>query len=98
MPSSSPEKYTPIQGDAGMNASRKRSYQILAEGTITRIEDERLSSWIFQSLEHGKTLLTGPQIDSSGLYGILSALRDSGIVLLGIREVKPPHRTGGDRK
>ncbi|WP_319477833.1 hypothetical protein [Marispirochaeta aestuarii] len=81
-----------------MNANRKRSYQILAEGTITRIEDERLSSWKFQSLEDGKTLMTGPQIDSSGLYGILSALRDSGIVLLGIKELRESHRSEGDKK
>jgi hypothetical protein len=81
-----------------MNANRKRSYQILAEGTITRIEDERLSAWNFQALGDGKTLMTGPQVDSSALYGILSALRDSGIVLLGIKEVKPTNRSEGDRR
>ncbi|WP_319562565.1 hypothetical protein [Marispirochaeta sp.] len=71
-----------------MIAYRKRLYQILVEGNISRIDDERLSGWQLKSLQDGNTLMTGPGIDSSALYGILAALRDNGIILLGIREVQ----------
>jgi hypothetical protein len=39
--------------------------------------------------EDGNTLLTGPVLDQSALYGLLKKVRDLGMPLLSVNQVKP---------
>jgi hypothetical protein len=40
--------------------------------------------------ENGDTLLTGPIVDQSALYGLLRRVRDVGLPLLSITQITPP--------
>ena len=58
--------------------------QIRVKGQI----DERWSEWLDGlTITHteGETLLTGPILDQSALYGLMSKLRDLGLSLAAVR-------------
>lgn len=53
--------------------------------------DNHWSEW-FECLtisytEHNETILTGPIIDQSALYGILNRLRDLGLPLVSVNQI-----------
>ena len=39
--------------------------------------------------DHGETLLTGPVVDQAALHGVLSKVRDLGVLLLSVSCVEP---------
>lgn len=59
--------------------------QIRVKGQI----DERWSEWLdgltITHTGEGETLLTGPILDQSALYGLMSKLRDLGLPLAAVR-------------
>jgi hypothetical protein len=59
--------------------------QIRVKGQI----DERWSEWLdgltITHTGEGETLLTGPILDQSALYGLMSKLRDLGLSLAAVR-------------
>ena len=61
-------------------------YEIRVKGHI----GDSWSSW-FEGMtirheESGETLLSGPLVDASALYGVLMKLRDLGLPLVGVRQ------------
>lgn len=70
-------------------------YQICIKGHL----DERWALWFddltihrtFNAQEEPITLITGPIIDQSALYGTLNRLRDMGVVLISIQPVERGH-------
>jgi hypothetical protein len=68
-------------------------YEIVVKGKL----DTRWTRW-FADLQviyqpNGNSLLTGPIADQSSLYGVISRLRDLGIVLISVQRMID----GGDR-
>jgi hypothetical protein len=64
-------------------------YQIRLKGHLGR----QWTAW-FEGLtltleENGETLLTGPVVDQAALYGLLRKVRDLGLPLLAVTQVKP---------
>ena len=62
-------------------------YEIVVKGKL----DSRWSRW-FADLQiipqpDGNTLLTGPIADQAALYGVISRMRDLGMVLIGVQRV-----------
>jgi hypothetical protein len=54
--------------------------------------DERWSEWLegltITHTEEGETLLAGPVLDQSALYGLIARLRDLGLPLLSVNPGK----------
>ncbi len=63
-------------------------YEIRFRGHL----DERRARWFedltMTRLPDGDTLLTGPVADQSALHGILSRIRDLGLELVSVQQVK----------
>ncbi len=79
-------------------ASQPMRYQIRLEGHL----DHHWTAW-FEGLtitleENGDTLLTGPVVDQSALYGLLRKVRDVGMLLISVNRVKPDQGDTPDRK
>ena len=70
------------------------SYEIILQGEL----DESWSSWLdgmTVQLEKDKggravSILTGTAMDQSALYGLLSRIRDTGLLLLSVRRLNDP--------
>ena len=64
-----------------------RHYEIRLEGHLP----ERWSGW-FEGLsitwEGGETLLTGPVADQAALYGLLRKVRDTGLTLVAVNQIR----------
>lgn len=62
-------------------------YEIRVEGCLP----ERWSDW-FEGLsctrKGGETLLTGPVADQAALYGLLRRVRDTGLTLIAVNQVR----------
>lgn len=74
--------------DRGM-ANQPMVYQIRLEGHL----GDQWTLW-FEGLtitreEHGETVLTGPVADQAALYGLLRKVRDLGMPLLAVYQLKP---------
>jgi hypothetical protein len=66
---------------------RPTVYEIVVKGKL----DLRWSRW-FADLQiipqpNGNTLLTGPITDQAALYGVISRMRDLGVVLISVHRV-----------
>ena len=71
----------------GREFDKPAIYEIRVRGKL----DERWSRW-FADLQiipqpDGHTLLTGPIADQAALYGLISRMRDLGLVLISVRRV-----------
>ena len=90
MPNTSDPKTEPVQPVV---------YQIQIEGHL----GPQWTDW-FQGLtvtlaENGETLLSGPMVDQSALYGLLKKLRDLGLPLVSVNRLKPvPAETAEDNE
>ena len=65
-----------------------RIYRIVVEGML----DENWSDW-FGGLTvipqiNGKTWLTGPVVDQAALHGLLDRIRDVGLELLSVEQIR----------
>jgi len=72
-----------------IDPSQPMIYQIRIEGHL----DVQWTNW-FSGLsvsleENGDTLLTGPVIDQSSLFGLLKKVRDLGLPLVSLNRVEP---------
>jgi len=71
----------------GREYDKPAVYEIVVKGKL----DSRWSRW-FADLQiilqpDGNSLLTGPITDQSALYGVISRLRDLGLVLISVHRV-----------
>ena len=68
-------------------------YQIRLKGYL----DSQWSDWfdglVITPEEDGNTLLTGPVVDQAALFGILKKVRDLGLTLISIVQVKKNQKT-----
>lgn len=72
---------------SGREYDRPAVYEILVKGVL----DSRWSLWFagMQTIPqpNGNTLLTGPIADQAALYGVISRMRDLGMVLISVQRV-----------
>ena len=70
-----------------MNARPESSYEVRVRGHL----DVRWAGWLCDlEVRHhpdGTTTLTGPIADQAQLHGVLTQLRDIGVVLISVREL-----------
>ena len=71
----------------GREYDKQAVYEIVVKGVL----DSRWSRW-FADLQiipqpDGNSLLTGPIADQSALYGMISLMRDLGIVLISVQRM-----------
>lgn len=72
----------------GREYDRPAVYEIVVKGKL----DSRWSHW-FTDLQvipqpDGNSLITGPIADQAALYGVISRLRDLGLVLVSVHRVR----------
>ena len=72
----------------GREYDKPAVYEIVVKGKL----DSRWTRW-FTDLQiipqpDGNSLLTGPIADQSALYGVISRLRDLGLVLVSVHRVR----------
>ena len=72
----------------GREYDKPAVYEIVVKGKL----DSRWTRW-FADLQvipqpNGNSLLTGPIADQSALYGVISRLRDLGLVLVSVHRVR----------
>jgi hypothetical protein len=77
--------------------SKAHYYEIRLKGHL----EARWANW-FDGLaitleEDGNTLLSGPVVDQSALYGLLKKVRDAGLPLLSVNSVERDTRETGER-
>jgi len=82
----------------GREYDKPAVYEILVKGKL----DTRWSRWfadlqIISQLD-GNSLLTGPVADQTALYGVISRLRDLGLVLISVRRVRNEQVTNKKKK
>ena len=69
-------------------------YEIRIKGHL----DDQWTDWFgglsIRLEENGSTLLSGPVVDQSALYGLLKKVRDLGMVLVSVNPVKPGQGEG----
>lgn len=71
-------------------------YQIRIKGHIGQEWTDWLGGLSISRQANGDTLLTGPLIDQSALYGVLRSVRDLGMPLLELLRLEP-EPAGGER-
>jgi hypothetical protein len=69
--------------------SQPMVYQIRIKGHLGRQWTDWFEGLTITLEEDGDTLLTGPVIDQSALYGLLKKVRDLGMPLLSVNRVGP---------
>jgi len=72
----------------GREYDKTAVYEIVVKGKL----DSRWTRW-FADLQiipqpNGNSLITGPIADQSALYGVISRLRDLGLVLVSVHRVR----------
>jgi hypothetical protein len=67
-----------------------RVYEIRVEGHLDAEWSEWLDGVEIAPQEDGSSLLTGPVVDQSALYGLLLKLHDIGLWLISLQRVSPP--------
>ena len=66
-------------------------YEIRVKGHL----DRRWSAWFdgmtLTTAGDGTTTMAGPVVDQAALHGLLQRLRDTGLPLISVRQLDPPH-------
>jgi hypothetical protein len=80
----------------GREFDKPAKYEIRVRGRL----DARWSHW-FANLQvipqpNGESLLVGPVADQAALYGVISRMRDLGLVLISVRRVSKEEWTTPD--
>ena len=71
------------------NPGQPITYQIRLKGHLGSQWTDWFGGLTITLEEDGDTLLTGPVIDQSALYGLLKKVRDLGMPLLSVNRVEP---------
>ena len=64
-------------------------YQIRVKGHLGSQWTDWFGGLSIRLEENGSTLLSGPVVDQSALYGLLKKVRDLGMALVSVNPVKP---------
>jgi hypothetical protein len=64
-------------------------YQIRLKGHLGRQWTDWFEGLTLTLEDNGETLLTGPVVDQAALYGLLRKVRDLGLPLVEVIQVKP---------
>jgi hypothetical protein len=71
-----------------MDSSQPMTYQIRIKDHLSREWADWFGGLTITLEENGDTLLTGPVIDQSALYGLLKKVRDLGMALVSVNPVQ----------
>src|SRR5437764_14426846 len=63
-------------------------YQIRIKGHLGRVWADWFEGLAITLEDNGETLLTGPVVDQAALHGLLRKVRDLGVPLLSVNQVK----------
>ena len=63
-------------------------YEVRIKGHLAREWTDRFEGMAISLEENGDTLLTGPVIDQAALYGLLKRVRDLGLPLVSVGQVR----------
>lgn len=66
-----------------------QNYQIRIKGHLDERWQRRFNGLTFSVCENGDTVLSGTLVDQSALHGVLSRIRDLGLELISVRQIKP---------
>ena len=75
--------------DAQTHAGQPTVYQIRIEGHLGHEWTDWFEGLAITLEDNGNTLLTGPVVDQSALYGLLKKVRDLGMPLFSINRIEP---------
>ena len=64
-------------------------YQIRIKGHLGGQWTEWFEGMVITPQDNGETLLTGPVVDQSALFGVLKKVRDFGIPLISVTRIEP---------
>ena len=64
-------------------------YRIRVEGHLDPEWSEWLDNMAITQEEEGTTTLSGPVVDQAALHGLLTKIRDLGLVLITVESIKP---------
>jgi len=73
-------------------------YQIRLKGHLSHKWTEWFEGLTITLEEDGNTLITGPVVDQSALFGLLKKVRDLGMPLVSVNRVKPSQSDTQDVK
>jgi hypothetical protein len=73
-------------------------YQIRIKGHLGPRWSDWFAGLTLTALDNGDTLLTGPVVDQSALYGVLRKVRDVGLPLVSVSPVAPGLAEASDVK
>ena len=76
--------------------SQPMVYQIRIKGHLGRQWADWFGEVTISLEDNGDTLLTGPVVDQSALYGLLRKVRDLGLPLISVNRVKPRKADASD--
>ncbi len=68
------------------------SYEIVVKGHLDERWAGRFGEMTVRALPGGITRLCGPVADQPALYGILSRIRDLGLILISVRQIDADDR------
>ncbi len=71
-----------------VTAAGPAMYEILVKGRLGERWASRLGDMKIEALPDGRTRLYGPVVDQPALHGILSRIRDLGLVLVAVQRVE----------
>jgi hypothetical protein len=71
-----------------MDSSQAIVYQIRLEGQLGSQWTDWFGGLAITPAEDGQTLLTGPVVDQAALYGLLKKVRDLGMPLISVNQVR----------
>lgn len=85
------------ESSAENNAGQPTFYQIRVKGHLSAQWADWFDSLTITLEENGDSVLTGPMVDQAALYGLLRRVRDLGLPLLSVTQVKAsqPDATDG---
>ena len=75
--------------DSTTDLDQSMVYQIRVEGHLGYQWTDWFGGLRVTTVENGDTLLTGPVVDQSALYGLLKKVRDLGMPLVSVKRVEP---------
>ena len=82
----------------GEDQNAAELYEIRLKGHLASRWTEWFGGLTITLEENGETLLTGPVVDQTALFGLLRKVRDLGLPLLSISCAKPNRQDNSDIK